>query len=89
MSIDLAKVLNAPTSPLDEAKPESLEDLFNKDPLELTKQDLERTVLYLRHARETFLRDEAAKVPRGAKKTLTPVKVALDQTVTVNDLEID
>lgn len=86
---DITSILNAPTSPLDEAKPESLEDLFNKDPLELTKQDLERTVAYLRRARETFLREDAAKVPRGAKKTLTPVKQALDKTVTVNDLDID
>jgi len=89
MTIDIGKILNAPTSPLDEARPESLEDLFNKDPLELTKQDLERTVVYLRHARETFLREDAAKVPRGAKKTLTPVKQALDTAITVNDLEID
>lgn len=76
------------TSPLAEASPTSLEDLFNKDPLQLTKQDLEQTVIYLRHARETFLKDEAAK-PKKAEPGKAPVeKKALDQKLTVDDLDI-
>ena len=77
------------SSPLDEAKPESLEDLFNKDPLKLTEQDLVRTVEYFRAARQTFLKQDAAKIPRGAKNKAAPVKQALDQKLTIDDLELD
>lgn len=46
-------------SVLAEASPASLEDYFNKDPLELTRQDRDVIVEYFRKARETFLREEA------------------------------
>ena len=78
------------TSPLDEADAKSLEELFNKDPLHLTEQDLHQTVLYFRKARETFLKQDAAKVPRGAKNNPNPVKkVDLDAKLTIDDLELD
>lgn len=78
-------------SPLAEALPESLEDLFNKDPLDLTEQDLMATVLYLRKARETFLKAEAAAPKKG--DTRTPAvkagpKATLDQKLTVDDLDL-
>ena len=78
------------TSPLDEALPSSLEDLFNKDPLDLTEQDLVLTVAYFRKARETFLKADAAKVPRSAKGKAAPApaKVALDNTMTLDDLDL-
>lgn len=80
------------SSPLDEAIPESLDELFNKDPLELTEQDLVVTVAYFRRARETFLKQDAAKVPKGSKKDpakKAAPKVALDAQLTLDDLELD
>lgn len=80
------------SSPLAEVSPTSLEDLFNKDPLELTEQDIEATVLYLRKARETFLKEEAA-APKKGDITRKPAakatpKVALDKALTADDLDI-
>ncbi len=78
-------------SPLDEATPDSIEDIFNKDPLKLTEQDLVATVEYFRRARETFLKQDAAKVPRSAKgkgaSTGVP-KQALDAKLTLDDLDL-
>lgn len=75
------------TSPLAEAIPTSIEDLFNIDPLKLTQKNLEDTVAYLRHARETFLRDESAK-PKKVAGLKAPAKTALDTKLTVDDLDI-
>lgn len=74
-------------SPLAEASATSLEDLFNKDPLKLTEQDLKDTVNYLRRARETFLRDEKAKPKKIAGVKAEPKK-ALDDKLTIGDLEL-
>jgi hypothetical protein len=79
------------TSPLAEVSPTSLEDLFNKDPLELTEKDIEETVRYLRKARETFLKEEATAPKKGdTKKPAVKAgpKVALDKTLTADDLDI-
>lgn len=75
------------TSPLLEAKVDSLEALFNKDPLKLTLQDRVRTVEYFRKARETFLRDDAVKVTK-AKTGGTP-KQAMKPTLSLADLDLD
>lgn len=77
-------------SPLAEATPTSLEDLFNKDPLLLTEQDITATVLYLRKARETFLKDEATKPKKEDKGPAAPkvAKVNLDKTLTADDLDL-
>jgi len=78
-------------SPLAEATPTSLEDLFNKDPLHLTEHDIIQTILYLRKARETFLKEEATAPKKGdtkVAKTPATLKSALDTKLTVDDLEI-
>lgn len=75
-------------SPLDEADAKSLEDIMNTDPLELTKQDRAEVVKYLRRARESFLKTDAAKVPRGAKNKPVPVKQDMKAELTLDDLDI-
>lgn len=88
---DLPVPTQSETSPLDEAKADSLEDLFNKDPLHLTEQDLERTVAYFRQARTTFLAQDATKVPKSAKGKASPapVKKDMDVKLTADDLDLD
>lgn len=77
-------------SPLAEASPTSLEDLFNKDPLSLTKQDRLQTILYLQRARDTFLKEDAAKVPKAkAAKAPAAPKKAMDSQLTLDDLDLD
>lgn len=79
------------SSPLAEVSPTSLEDLFNKDPLDLTEKDIEATVRYLRKARETFLKEEATAPKKGDTKTPAVKalpKVALDKTLSVDDLDL-
>ena len=78
-------------SPLKEADPLSLEDLFNMDPMNLQEQHLDQTVKYLRLARETFLKEQAAGPKKGdtkAPKALAGPKVALDKTMTADDLDL-
>ncbi len=72
------------TSPLEEASPLSLEDIFNKDPLSLTDQDLDRTIAYFRDARETFLKEEETKVRKKATG-----RVAHSAATKVSDLKLD
>lgn len=74
-------------SPLQEAAPDSLEDIFNKDPLKLTEQDIDATIAYFRNARGTFLKNEAeGKVTRTTKKAAP--KTSLDPKLTLDDLDL-
>lgn len=52
-------------SPVTEAKIESLQELFDKDPMDLSEQDIDRIVLELRKARVEFIEKE--KAPKKAK----------------------
>ena len=54
-------------SPLVEAQADSLNDLFDRDPLELSSVDLERIVHTLRLARKNWEHDQltGAKTPKA------------------------
>lgn len=54
-------------SPLSEAKPESLAELFMRDPLELTRQDRDKMVSVLRTQRVEFEKSDAEAKPRARK----------------------
>lgn len=62
-------------NPLAEANPESLSDLFEKDPLLLTDADIERIVSELRSARANWLQKE--KVTKGNPKRAAPSNLSL------------
>jgi len=62
-------------SPLKEASPESLADLFNKDPRKLSDENVERIVEYFRQGRATWEAEEAK--PKAAKKIAAPAGLDL------------
>lgn len=54
------------TSPLSEASPESLQELFDKDPLKLTDPDIERVVTELRAQRGRWeISQKTRKAPKA------------------------
>ena len=55
-------------SPLTEADPQSLNILFDKDPLELTDQDIDAIVAELRKARTEWATEESSKSKSKASK---------------------
>lgn len=59
-------------SPLAEASPESLQELFDKDPLELTDHDVERIVAELREQRGRWTQAE-----KKGKKVAAPKSISL------------
>lgn len=55
-----------PESPLAEANPESLQELFDKDPLQLTDDDIDRIVAEERSMREKWkLVEKKGKAPKA------------------------
>lgn len=53
-------------SPLAEANPESLQELFDKDPLKLTDEDIDRIVAEERSMREKWkLVEKKGKAPKA------------------------
>lgn len=69
-------------SPLTEAVPESLDALFAKDPLKLTKSDLTDIVKALRAQRERLMTAEAA----GKRPPSTKSKSSAKSTLSLEDL---
>lgn len=65
------------SSPLSEAKPSSLSEIFSRDPLELTRQDRDQVVKELRRARENFEKEDAQPKPSKKSKLETVEKVNL------------
>lgn len=63
-------------NPLSEAKPESLSDLFEKDPLLLTEEDAERICAEFRDQRKNWQQKE--KTTRGNPKRNAPANLSLD-----------
>lgn len=61
-------------SPLAEAEPNSLQELFDKDPLNLTDPDIERIVTELRAQRDRWVKTEAKT---GHKKKAAPANISL------------
>lgn len=59
------------TSPLAEANPDSLQELFDRDPLELTDADVERIVTELRDQRSRWVKAEAKGKKQAAPKSLS------------------
>jgi hypothetical protein len=71
-----------PPSPLAEADPKSLDELFNADPLELTNKDLAALVTELRANRDKWAKEEAesqtkARPRRPSKYKAVPPKGSL------------
>jgi predicted DNA-binding transcriptional regulator YafY len=64
------------TSPLAEASPESLQELFDKDPLQLTSDDIERIVTELRAQRERWKAAEATGAHKRVKKEVVKLDLA-------------
>jgi hypothetical protein len=62
------------SSPLAEASPTSLQEIFDKDPLSLTDEDIDRTVAELRAQRERWEKTEAKG--RGKPKELVKIDLA-------------
>lgn len=72
-------------SPLAEAVPESLDDLFSKDPLQLTVSDRALIVASLREARVRWDLAEASGKRSAPKLKATP-KAAADPKINLEDL---
>jgi hypothetical protein len=66
-----------PVSPLVTASPESLAELFERDPLTLTDGDIERIVTELRSAREKWLIVEKKGKKVAASGTLSLADLGL------------
>lgn len=65
-------------SPLAEASPESLDELFSRDPLKLQDQDIEAIVKALREQRTRWRAAElagATRAPKAAAPKVKPTKV--------------
>lgn len=64
-------------NPLAEANPQSLDELFSRDPLSYQQQDREAIILEMRRYRKLWAQDEAAgktkasKAPREKKPNLS------------------
>lgn len=69
--------------PLVEVSPDSLDELMARDPLDLTKSDLETIVAALREQRKIWRVAEAA----GAKKA--PKSKGASPNITFKDLKIE
>jgi hypothetical protein len=68
----------AAPNPLREASPESLNGLFERDPLSLTDSDVESIVQQLRVARSKWAEEEAQKQRSGKKSKPADPNMTLD-----------
>ena len=70
----------SPTNPILEANPAALDELFSRDPLDLSDRDLETMVSELRRMRETWDSGKpAAKTgPKAPKAPKPPVPTLAD-----------
>ena len=62
----------SPVNPLTEASPQSLDELFSRDPLELSNQDIAVIVAKFRALREQWLVDEAQGKTKGRRAEAVP-----------------
>lgn len=64
------------TSPVKDISPDSLDDLFSCDPLQLADADVDKIVAELRRRRQNWLlAEEAPKAKRAPAKKLTEAEV--------------
>ena len=75
-----------PQSPLSEADPASLNELFARDPLSLSNQEIDQITAALRAQRAKWAQEEATG---GAKKAGKVANQAVTAKLDVKDLEID
>jgi hypothetical protein len=77
-------------SPLQEADPNSLSELFARDPLELTQQDIKTIVAKLRASRAIWNQEEAKALASGTKLNIaaTAKKAGTAMQLDFADLDI-
>lgn len=63
-------------TPLSQASPESLNEIFNKDPELVSDEDIAKVVAVLRADREKFIQNE--KKPKAAPKAKADDKLTLE-----------
>jgi hypothetical protein len=80
-------------NPLDEASPESIDELFDRDPLELSDQDVDKIVARLRQDREAWAADEASAQTSGKCTKRQPNRIPQSQlkieTLGLDNLDLD
>ena len=62
----------APQGPLQEISPEALDELFQRDPREITDLEFEKIVLHYRSQRGRFIQAETEAAQQGKKQTRMP-----------------
>lgn len=67
-------------SPLAEAVPESLDELFSRDPLKLQDSDLDKIIANLRAARQRWITAEASGAKSAPRAGAKPKPVPHDPT---------
>jgi hypothetical protein len=77
---------NSP-SPLSEALPQSLEEIFSADPHTRTLQEWEIVVNALRAQRDKWLKEELAGAKRASAPKKAP-KVAAKADISLDDLDL-
>jgi len=69
-------------SPLIEADAESIDELFDKDPLKLSDQNVDSIVQEMRASRTNWMAEEQASKTKGKSKKI-------DLSVGLDDLQLD
>ncbi len=77
-----------PDSPLSEADPQSLDDLYSADPLSLTDSDVERIVSDLREKREQWEKQEAETGPKKSRTKKSYKEAPEKGQLTLDNLNI-
>jgi len=80
--------LTATTLPLASAEPESIEELFSRDPLELSAQDIDKIIAHFRLHRKLWSQEEASAKSQGRTAKAAATK-ALAQKMSLGDLSLD
>jgi hypothetical protein len=75
-------------SPLSEAATDSLNELMERDPLELTKQDIGLIVSSLRRQRVAWEQEETTAKSKGKRPSAAAAKAAAKQ-LTLDSLDIE
>jgi hypothetical protein len=79
---------NSTTSPLTEADPHSLNELFERDPLQLKDPEIEFIVHALRRQRVTWEAEEAKAKSKGKRPSSAAAKEAAKK-ITLDSLDLD
>lgn len=77
-----------PVNPLAEASPASLDELFSRNPLDLTDGDIERIVVELQRRRVEWVEAEAKGAKRAPKAKSAAVAKAIVGKVDLSDLDL-